>query len=481
MKRAILLNLAAATLLIAAPSARAQTAPASASTLSSASGVIVDSLHESPLVHANVIIEGTTRVGFTDQDGRYQIDSIPPGQHRVRVLHAVLDTVGITLRTPEIGFVAGKNHTLDISIPGPQWMASRFCNAAQQTLGPAALVGFVKDPDTNMPMVGAKVELVYEVTDVIGRKTPRVRSGMTDSTGIYRICGIPGDMSGKVQVFRNGVASGEVPAEITNGFLGLRAFSIVSEHANVVAVTNDSGKVRYVAKGAAKVTGRVVDKLGKPLREARVTIQGGDKPVLTNANGFFTLDSLPSGTQALEVRKLGYAVTEIPVELSTLAAATANVTMSDAVPLLETMRTEAAADQVLSDLGYLERKNSGFGYFLDGKQINHDAIMFTDIMYNVPGLRVSPVGNGRDYTVRDTRNAANGCVNFFVDGFPWPEMTPGDINNYVRPGETVAVEVYHGSNTPPQFQKSGQSSCASIVIWTQAKVSTMAKKKAKKP
>jgi hypothetical protein len=203
--------------------------------------------------------------------------------------------------------------------------------------------------------------------------------------------------------------------------------------------------------------------------------------VLTNANGVFTLDSLPSGTQSLEVRKLGYAVAEVPVELSTIAPATANVTMSDAVPLLETMRTEAAADQALSDLGYLERKRTGMGYFLDDKQINHDALMFTDIMYNVPGLRVSPVGNGRDYTVTDTRNAANGCVNYFVDGFPWPEMTPGDINNFVRPGETVAVEVYHGSNTPPQFQKSGQSSCAAIVIWTQAKVSTMSKKKAKKP
>ncbi|HEY4305817.1 MAG TPA: carboxypeptidase regulatory-like domain-containing protein [Gemmatimonadaceae bacterium] len=479
MKRAIFFNLAAALCLVAAPSVRAQGAPAAAAGFASASGTIVDSLHNGPLVHANVIIEGTTRVGFTDADGHYAIDSIAPGAHRVRVLHAVLDTVGISLRTPEINFVAGQNHALDISLPGPKFMTSRFCNAAQQNLGPAALVGFVKDPDTNAPMIGAKVELVYEVADPIGRKTPRVRSGTTDSTGIYRICGIPGDMSGKVQVFRNGVASGEVPAEITNGFLGLRAFSIASQHQSVVAVKNDSGKVRMVAKGSAKVTGKVLDKQGKPLKEARVTIQGGGAPVLTNILGVFTLDSLPSGTQSLEVRKLGYSVAEIPVELSTMSPATANVTMTDAIPLLETMRTEAAADQALSDLGYLERKRSGFGYFLDDKLINHDAIMFTDIMYTVPGLKVSPVGNGRDYAVTDTRNAANGCVNYYVDGFPWEEMSPGDINNFVRPNETVAVEVYHGSNTPPQFQKSGQTSCATIVIWTQGKVSTMTKKKKK--
>ena len=86
---------------------------------------------------------------------------------------------------------------------------------------------------------------------------------------------------------------------------------------------------RDVQHEALVVTGRVLDKKGQPLREARVTIQGGDKPVLTNANGVFTLDSLPSGTQSLEVRKLGYAVAEVPVELSTIAPATANVTMSD--------------------------------------------------------------------------------------------------------------------------------------------------------
>jgi hypothetical protein len=480
MKRAILLNLAAALCLVAAPTVRAQSTPAAPAGLSSISGMVIDSLHDGPLVHANIIIEGTTRIGFTDQDGHYSIDSIPAGPHRIRILHAVLDTVGITLRTPEVNFVAGEHLTRDIPIPGPKFMVSRLCTPAQQLRGPAALIGFVKDPDTNQPMVGAKIQLVYEVTDPIGRKFPRVPTSTTDSSGIYHICGLPPDMSGKVQVFRNGVVSGEVPAEITNGFLALRSFSIVGEHQTVVEVKNDSGKVRRVAKGSAKISGRVVDKQGKPLKEARVTIQGGGAPVLTNANGVFTLDSLPSGTQSLEVRKLGYSVAEVPVELTSLAPASANVTMSDAVPLLEVMRTEAAADQALSDLGYLERKRGGFGTFLDGKQINHDAVMFTDIMYTVPGLKVSPVGNGRDYAVSDSRNASGGCVNYFVDGFPWDEMSPGDINNFVRPDETVAVEVYHGSNTPPQFQKSGQSSCVSIVIWTQAKVSTMSKKK-KKP
>ena len=67
-------------------------------------------------------------------------------------------------------------------------------------------------------------------------------------------------------------------------------------------------------------------------------------------------------------------------------------------------------------------------------------------------------------------------MNYYVDGFPFTSMTPGDIDDYVRPDEIVAVEVYHGSNTPPQFTTAGQSSCATIVVWTIAKVRTSTKK-----
>jgi hypothetical protein len=276
------------------------------------------------------------------------------------------------------------------------------------------------------------------------------------------------------------VSSGEVPAEVTNGFLALRAFSVAA-HQTVVEVMGDSGKVKRVAKGTASVRGRVIDKKGQPLRDARVMLQGGGQVVLTRANGTFELDSLPSGTQALSVRKLGYSVTEVPVELASAQTATANVTMSDAVPLLETMRIEATEDKALSDLGYLQRKKTGMGYFMDGNMINHESLTFSDVMRIAPGLRVQPTGDGRTYVITDARNAGNGCVNFYVDGTLWQQMTPGDIDDYVRPAELVAVEVYHGSETPPQFSPPGQSGCATIVAWTQARVSTLNRQKRKSP
>jgi Carboxypeptidase regulatory-like domain len=455
-------------------------APASAQTpaFGKIQGFIIDSVHNGPLAKAVVLVEGASRQTMTDVDGHYAIDSVPPGEHRIQVLSAVLDTLGFSMRTPPHTFAAGRTDDVDLSIPSPQRIANIICSAAQRNLGPAAMVGFVRDPETKEPAIGAKVQLVFYVPDPIGRKQLRTREATVDSTGLYKICGLPGDMSGKVQIFRNGVSSGEVPAEVANGFLALRGFSIVGQHQTMVAMKTDSGKTKMVAKGSARVTGRVMDKKGQPLRDARVTLQGGSDVVLTKANGEFTLDSLPSGTQALEVRKLGYSVAEVPVELSSNEPARATVTMTDAVPLLQTMRVEASKDKALSDVGYLTRKQSGFGYFMDGDAINHNSVSFADVMRVVPGLKVVPLGDGRTYVITDSRNpGGSGCVNFYVDNTKWTEISPGDINTFVRPDELVAIEVYHGSETPPQYSTPGSSSCATVVAWTVARIHNQPNKK----
>jgi hypothetical protein len=443
--------------------------PSASAGVSVLQGFVMDSIHNAPLADARVLIEGTNRSGRTTAEGRYRIDSIPPGPHRVVVTHPLLDTVGLSMRTPEYPFAGGKAHDLDLAIPPGEKIAMAICTAAQRNLGPAAMVGFVKDADVSAPVVGAKVELVFTQTDIIGRKRPIVRSSPTDSLGFYRICGLPADMTGKVQVFRNGVSSGEVAAEVTNGSLALRAFSIGSQK-QIAEVAGDSGKVKRIARGSSRVTGVVTDKLGKPLVGARVMLQGGGATAISRSNGEFTLDSLPSGTQALEVRKLGYAAADVPVELSSNQPAKTTVVLGDFIPTLEVMRVEAAQDKALSKVGYLERKNTGLGYFMDGDRINHAALSFSDVMRVAPGLKVTPLGDGRSYVIQDSRSASNGCVNFYVDGSFWTTMQPGDIDQYVRPDELVAIEVYHGSQAPPQYTQPGQSGCAAIVVWTVAKV-----------
>lgn len=455
---------------VAAPAVSPAPAP---STFAGAEGSVVDSVHNVPLVGASVQIEGTNRGGMTGEDGRYRIDSIPPGAHRIAIGHALIDTLGISLVSQPITFTAGETRTIDLAIPSAERLVSILCPpAVLRAWGPGALIGFVRDPDSGEPAVGTKVQLVYEQADPLGlKKTPRVREVAVDSAGNYRICGVPADMDGKVQVFSKGVSSGEVPATIDNGFLGLRSLSIVSQH-RVVAVTktDSAGKATRFLRGSARVRGKVVNKTGQPLGGARVTVTGTGLTTLSRPNGDFVLDSLPSGTQSVEVRKLGYAATDVAVELNSTQPASVRVAMEDFVPTLATMRVEAERDKGLMDVGYLQRKQTGLGYYMDGKVINKDALTFSDAMRVAPGLHVVPTGDGRTYQITSTRDpTGNGCVNFYVDGSYWREMSPGDIDQFVRPEEITGVEIYSSATAPPQFVPPGSTNCATVVVWTVAR------------
>jgi hypothetical protein len=70
-----------------------------------------------------------------------------------------------------------------------------------------------------------------------------------------------------------------------------------------------------------------------------------------------------------------------------------------------------------------------------------------------------------------------GCVNFVIDGNKWTQMTPGDVDDYLRPDELRAIEIYSGSTTPAEFQDPGRSSCTTVVAWTVARTERAARKR----
>ena len=479
LKRLLLTSLIAATATVRAAAQNPTPAQAPAAGFITIRGSVLDSLHDGMLRGALVRVENTTREAFTDSIGVYRIDSIPPGMQRLMVIHPLLDTLGISLVTPPLTLTAGENRIIELSVPSGETLVSLMCPAARRALGPAALVGFVRDADTESPAQGAKVSLLYYESDPLGlKKTARVREQQIGPDGRYRICGLPATMSGKLQVFRNGVQTGEVPVELggTSGAAGqvlaMRSMSISSTSQVVAAATpNDTGaKPATMVRGRSRVTGKVLNKYGQPIAGARVELQNTGAATKTRPNGEFTLDSLPSGTQTIEVRQLGFAPTEVPVELSAASPQNVTVKMADYVPVLSEMRVTAQRERGLSDVGFADRKKSGMGYYLDSDALKgRQTTQFSDMLRTVPGIRVQPGGNGTN-VITSSRDPTGGCVTFYVDGAPWQQMTPGDLDTYVRPEEVAALEVYNGSTTPPQFQQPGMTGCTTVVIWTERRV-----------
>jgi hypothetical protein len=277
-----------------------------------------------------------------------------------------------------------------------------------------------------------------------------------------------------LQVFRNGVQTGEVPVELggTSGaqLLAMRSMSIASQQVVASAKSDTGGKQVNIIRGKARVTGKVLNKYGQPIAGARVELQNTGAATKTREDGQFTLDSLPSGTQTLEIRQLGFSPTEVAVELSQQSPQSVTVKMGEYVPVLNTMRVTATRERGLSDVGFADRKRSGMGYYLDADQLKmRQTTQFSDMLRTVPGIRVQPAGDGTN-VVTSSRDATGGCVTFYVDGSPWQQMTPGDLDTYVRPEEVAALEVYSGATAPPQFQQPGQSGCTTVVIWTERRI-----------
>jgi hypothetical protein len=446
-------------------------------------GVAMDSLHGEPLAGALIQVEGTGRIGPTDSLGRFVLDSIPPGSYRLLVEHAMLDTLGISLVSPPMEFAIGSVTRTMLAVPGEEQLAALFCPPARRALGPGALVGRVREPDTDEPAVGARVSFVWYDPDIPGlpanlrvKKAPRVREAAVAADGTYRLCGLPTTFEGKLQAQRkDGGATAEVTVTQSEGVLSLRSMSVA---ALPKIAGNDTGAAVPAQKGTARVFGRVLNANGAPVAGARVGVMGASAATQTRANGDFVLDSLPSGTQSLVIRQLGYRPTEQVVELSARTPARVTVKLGIFVPELSPVEVVSARDQGLQKVGFTERKRSSTGgYFIDPETIEkRNAQLFTDLLRTVPGIRVQSAGNNQ-MQIFSTRNATGGgCVTIYVDGAPWQQLAAGDLDSFVRPTEVAAIEVYNGASKPAQFSQAGGGDCTAVVVWTKMRVQSPRKK-----
>ena len=442
-------------------------------------GVAMDSLHGEPLAGALIQVEGTGRLGATDSLGRFLVDSILPGSYRLVVDHPLLDTLGIALVSPPMTFEVNSLTRTLVAVPSAEYLTGLFCPAARRTLGPGALVGRVREPDTDEPAEGARVSFVWYDPDPVGlpssfrvKKLPRVREAVVAADGSYRLCGLPATFEGKLQAQRkDGGATAEVTVSQSDGVLTLRSMSVA---ALAKIATTDAGAKPTPLKGSARVFGKVLNANGAPVVGARVGLMGVSTATLTRANGDFVLDSLPSGTQAIVVRQLGYRPTEQTVELSARAPARVTVKLGIFVPELSPVEVVSVRDEGLQRVGFSDRKRSSAGgYFMDPEQLEkRNPQQFSDLLRAVPGIRVSQSSNGQAM-LSSTRSSTGGggCVTVWVDGAAWQQLDAGDLDSFVRPAEVAAIEVYNGTSMPAQFTTPGQS-CAAVVVWTKMRVQT---------
>jgi hypothetical protein len=453
-------GLALASLALAAASAGAQST-------GRLEGTVTDSLRSaSPIAGASVSAtrvgaeRETTLVALTDAHGRFAFERLGAGEYAIGFAHALLDSLEFGGPARHVVVPGDGVAHADLAVPSGGTLRSLACPGLTLAKGTGALLGVVTDADTDRPLAGAQVAAVWtELTFDKGilRAMTLEHSGgvVTDSLGQYRLCGVPTDSWLLVQVQHADRIGSAFQLSIADASgVHVRHLSIsregTRERAALDSALRDTTRALAPLAGTATLAGIVRGSSGRPVPNAQVRIVGAMPNTRTDANGWFSLTGLPSGTQELEVRELGFPVQRLPVDLKRGQTVRQEINL-EGVQTLEVMRTVAARTPY--ERFETNRRLSLTGVFLTQEQIEkRHAQNTSELFSSMPAFRV--VGDGPDAKIV---NARGGCrPNVVVDYMQFQEI------NLIPPSLIAGIEAYPTTNgAPAEFT----NLCGVIRIW----------------
>ena len=429
------------------------------------SGVVYDSLHDEPVRGATVIIAGSARQAVTDSNGmyRFDIDSLPEGVVTVGFFMAGMDSLGITPPVRQIALRHGESALLDLGVPSMRTVLRVICRDSA-TEGRGMMMGIVRDADTDAPLVGALVVVMWTEMNIGTSslsKLPKAAHTTVGPRGDYRLCGIPNGVALRAQARLATKASGWIDVSMPPGGVLQRDF-LVGQRVVASAPSSDTaGAPAHKPLGTAQLNGTVVGADGKPLEGAQIYLVGTAAGARADSRGVFRLSGLPAGTQTIEVRQLSYAPKRFTVDLSPTRESRLSAVMDTKAQVLGEITVQGKATHNIP--GFDDRAKRGLGYFLDRDEIEkRQSVLTTDLFRTIPGLTVGFDGN--NYVVQSSRG--QGCaVQWYLDGAPY-DNSQNDLDQTIRPDDIEAVEVYKSaSEVPVQFQGTN-GSCGTILVWT---------------
>jgi hypothetical protein len=434
-------------------------------------GAIHDSIHAAPLSGASVLAiraEPPSASGgaTTDARGRFRIDSLPVGRYMVEFASAMLDSLEIMLPPREVTVVAGRAARVDFALPSGRTLRAAACPGLALPSQTGAVVGRVLDADTDRPLAGARVVVAWQdvVIDTATLSSSSVveRTGavQTDSLGRYRLCGVPTDGWLLVQVQHEGRAGAGIrllvpdSAGVAVQHLSLSASASSTVAAGVAPATDTTEPPPLT--GDASVAGVIRGVGGLPLSGAQVRVIGAAGRATSDARGRFALGDLPAGTQVLEVRRIGYLLTQQPVELRAGRTAEQDVRLQRIVTL-DSLRVLAQRSRYSEFEAH--RKANAFGKFLTAAEVeSRHPYETSDLFRFIPGFKVA--GFGIDAKIVSSRGELIGrsCEpNIVIDGMPYQDI------NLINPANIGAIEAYRSGQPGPVMYDNG---CGAIIIWS---------------
>lgn len=226
-----------------------------------------------------------------------------------------------------------------------------------------------------------------------------------------------------------------------------------------------ASRVRAQDRPATKlvtIEGVVIDDAQAPVGSAEVGLTlDGLKPlfVRSGTDGRFSFSDVPLGPGKLTVRRLGYRVRTITLDMVKIRAGEPlKIDLETTANELDTVTVDAMSGRM--EEFYNHKNNSSFGYFIDQPEIKKRAPRFvSELFRTIPGARIQVSHRiGNTVTLR-------GCQpRIWVDGVRTQDTEVDELANV---DEVAAIEVYPSwAGTPPQYMDRESRACGTIIIWS---------------
>jgi hypothetical protein len=412
-------------------------------------GVVFDSLRRQPIRNAFVSMAGSSEVITTDSRGRFQFDSVAPGDHRLTAQHPLLDSIGLSGLTAHATVTDGAGE-VNLAVPSFATIWSVACGG-RVPKDSGIVYGTIRDANGGAPVIDAAIqlswsELMLDRKHRVMQRRWRVET-RSNATGGYAVCGVAPDVG--LQIHANGETS-------ESGLIDLPAISTrVQRRDLLVGPVADSGASRR-----GTISGQVTDPEGHPLVDVRVIMER-TPAVRTDADGRFTFSSVPVGTRQIEIFAIGALPLLEIADVTPGATTTVSVTLRQ-IPMLETVHTSAARATRVFAAEFAERRRTGFGYLRDSTEIaRYD--QFLNVLRDVPSMNVQYRSSTLSISVPDGKGGS--CApDVLIDGARAGFGHLIDLSSK----EVGGVEVYpRAAHIPARFVAPGlQPQCGMILVWT---------------
>ncbi len=415
-------------------------------------GVVFDSLLNEPLAGAFVTAAPSGATATTDSLGRFTL----LGDGRVESLtayHPVLDQTGLGALVAVRPANRDRWSEARLATPSLTTLWPKLCNSRRpRGVRSVIVTGTARLSDNRTRVAGAKVLVQW---------APNVRTGpdpyvtvetLTDSLGNYVMCDVEEFADLSLLALSTEAQSGviHIPSEL----YPLRRADLV--------LARTEGSDRRITLG-----GRVLDQARAPLANVHVSIDGRDSAVTTDADGRFTLDSVPLGSRMLSVRAIGYTPVAQVVEVLETDNPALTIPVERAVELEGVRVTERAIvrrERSEFDL----RRSAGIGRFIDSTEIARAPNLRAALsVIRGRGLQVTNTGNTSEFTIiqrSQSLHRSRVCqATVFWDGVL---ATMDDVNRIPKE-DLVAVEYYTTTAlAPARYIVVAKDDCAVVLFWT---------------